>query len=58
MHSVHEEVAITAEHEGTRVAVFSPDSQGDIAVGIDNFEKENYIHLMKNGEVKVHSPTK
>jgi len=58
MHSVHEEVAITAEHKGTRVAVFSPENESDIAASMDDFESNAYVRIMKSGEIILHSPIK
>jgi hypothetical protein len=56
IHSVHEEVDVLTEHKGTRVIAFAPDSGGDIAVAMDDFESGAYVHIMKNGDIREYSP--
>jgi hypothetical protein len=56
IHSVHEEVDVLTEHKGTRVIAFAPDSGGEIAVAMDDFESGAFVHIMKNGDIQEYSP--
>lgn len=59
IHSVHEEVPIASESEGTRVIVVSPeDSSVSYAVESKDFETGAFIRIMKDGTIHASSPSK
>ncbi|MDD3045739.1 MAG: right-handed parallel beta-helix repeat-containing protein [Candidatus Delongbacteria bacterium] len=59
IHSVHEEVPIASESNGTRVIVVSPeDSSVSYAVESKDFETGAFIRIMKDGTIHASSPSK
>lgn len=59
IHAAHEEVAFASESEGARMSVVhNEDGSVDFAYEAIYFDKNAYIRIMKDGQIKISTPEK